>query len=341
MRSSDFDFELPDGQIAKYPLEERTRSRLLCLDGFGGKIQHRQFVDIEGLVEPGDLLVLNNTRVIPARLYGRKSTGGKIEILMERLLDDKTILAHIRSSKAPRPGARLYCADDRIEVVVEERRGSLFLLSCEKPVLSLFKKYGHMPLPPYIDRMEESADRLRYQTVFAELDGAVAAPTAGLHFDEKLLSRLERKGVKKVFVTLHVGSGTFQPVRVDNIKDHVMHSEYIEVSAAVCDAVREAREQGNRVIAVGTTSVRSLESASLTGEIQPYQGDSDIFIYPGYSFRSVDIMVTNFHLPKSTLLMLVSAFSGREAILAAYREAVEKGYRFFSYGDAMWLSPCD
>ncbi|MDP0562070.1 MAG: tRNA preQ1(34) S-adenosylmethionine ribosyltransferase-isomerase QueA [Candidatus Endonucleobacter sp. (ex Gigantidas childressi)] len=341
MQSSDFDFDLPAGQIARYPLEERTRSRLLCLDGSGGKIQHRQFVDIEELMKPGDLLVLNNTRVIPARLYGRKDTGGKIEILMERLLDENKILAHIRSSKSPKLGARLYFADDRIEFVVEKRIGSLFLLSCEQSALSLFQKHGHMPLPPYINRMEETVDRLRYQTVFAERDGAVAAPTAGLHFDEELLTRLERKGVKKVFVTLHVGSGTFQPVRVDNIKDHVMHSEYIEVSETVCDAVREARQQGRRVIAIGTTSVRSLESASLTGEIQPYKGDSDIFIYPGYRFRSVDVMVTNFHLPQSTLLMLVSAFSGREAILGAYQEAIEKGYRFFSYGDAMWLSPCN
>ena len=338
MQVSDFDFDLPDAQIARYPAEQRTGSRLLCLDGVSGAINHQQFVDIEALIEPGDLLVLNNTRVIPARLYGRKETGGKIEMLVERVLDEKSVLAYIRSSKSPKPGACLYLADDQVKATVAERQGALFVLSFEQPVLPLLQEFGHMPLPPYIDRDDERADRLRYQTVFAERDGAVAAPTAGLHFDEGLLQRLEQKGVNKVFVTLHVGSGTFQPVRVDKIEDHVMHSEYIEVSEDVCEAVRETRKRGNRVIAVGTTSVRSLESASRNGEIAPFQGDSDIFIYPGYQFKSVDAMVTNFHLPQSTLLMLVSAFSGQDAILTAYREAVEEGYRFFSYGDAMWLT---
>ena len=338
MQVSDFDFDLPDEQIARYPAEQRTGSRLLCLDGASGELSHQQFTDIERLIEPGDLLVLNNTRVIPARLYGRKETGGKIEILVERVLDENSVLAHIRSSKSPKPGACLYLADDQIEATVTERQGALFVLSFQASVLPLLQQFGHMPLPPYIDRDDDGADRLRYQTVFAERDGAVAAPTAGLHFDEDLLQRLEQKGVKKAFVTLHVGSGTFQPVRVDKIEDHIMHSEYIEVSEEVCHAVKETRRQGKRVIAVGTTSVRSLESASRNGEIAAFQGDSDIFIYPGYDFRSVDAMITNFHLPQSTLLMLVSAFSGQKEMLAAYREAVKSGYRFFSYGDAMWLT---
>lgn len=338
MQVSDFDFDLPDGQIARYPAQTRTGSRLLCLDGMTGATQHRQFSDIETLLQPGDLLVLNNTRVIPARLYGRKATGGRIEMLVERVLSEAQVLTHIRSSKSPKPGSTLYLADDRIQATVVERRDALFVLDFHQPVLPLLQQHGHMPLPPYIDRDDEQADRLRYQTVFAERDGAVAAPTAGLHFDEALLARLERKGVGKAFVTLHVGSGTFQPVRVDTIQDHVMHAEYIEVSEAVCEAVRETRARGGRVVAVGTTSVRSLESASRDGTLQPFQGDTDIFIYPGYNFRTVDAMITNFHLPQSTLLMLVSAFSGQEAVLSAYREAVAEGYRFFSYGDAMWLT---
>ena len=338
MRVSDFDFDLPDEQIARFPTAERTGSRLLRLDGPTAEIQHGQFSDIEQLLKPGDLLVMNNTRVIPARLFGRKETGGKLEVLVERVLEEKRILAHVRSSKSPKPGTTIYLADDNIQAVVSGRQGALFLIDFVEPVLPQLKEYGHMPLPPYIDREDGSADRLRYQTVFAEKDGAVAAPTAGLHFDEALLERLEKKGVEKVFVTLHVGSGTFQPVRVDNIHDHEMHSEYIEVSEEVCEAVRAARARGNKVVAVGTTSVRSLESASAGGEIQPFYGETNIFIYPGYQFRSVDAMITNFHLPQSTLLMLVSAFSGQEAILNAYNVAVKEDYRFFSYGDAMWLT---
>ncbi|UYM16582.1 tRNA preQ1(34) S-adenosylmethionine ribosyltransferase-isomerase QueA [Endozoicomonas euniceicola] len=338
MRVSDFDFDLPDEQIARFPAKERTGSRLLCLDGNSGEIAHRQFADIESFLNPGDLLVMNNTRVIPARLFGRKETGGKLEVLIERVLEEKKVLAHVRSSKSPKPGSRIWLADDNITAGVSGRQGTMFLIDFDEPVLPQLQTFGHMPLPPYIDREDGSADRLRYQTVFAEKDGAVAAPTAGLHFDEALLERLEQKGVNKAFVTLHVGSGTFQPVRVDNIADHEMHSEYIEVSEAVCQAVRETRARGNKVVAVGTTSVRSLESASASGEIQPFTGDTDIFIFPGYPFRSVDAMITNFHLPQSTLLMLVSAFSGQEAILNAYNEAVKEGYRFFSYGDAMWLT---
>ena len=338
MRVSDFDFDLPDEQIARFPAEERTGSRLLCLDGNSGEIAHRQFADIEGFLNPGDLLVMNNTRVIPARLFGRKETGGKLEVLIERVLEEKKVLAHVRSSKSPKPGSRIFLAEDNIAAEVSGRQGALFLIDFDESVLPQLQEHGHMPLPPYIDREDGSSDRLRYQTVFAEKDGAVAAPTAGLHFDEALLERLEQKGVNKAFVTLHVGSGTFQPVRVDDIKDHEMHSEYIEVPEEVCKAVRETRARGNKVVAVGTTSVRSLESASRSGEIQPFTGDTDIFIYPGYEFRSVDAMITNFHLPQSTLLMLVSAFSGKDAILRTYNEAVKEGYRFFSYGDAMWLT---
>ncbi len=338
MRVSDFDFELPDEQIARFPAEERTGSRLLRLDGPTETITHGQFADVESLLEPGDLLVMNNTRVIPARLFGRKETGGKLEVLVERVLEERKVLAHVRSSKAPKPGSRIFLADDKISAEVSGRQGALFLIDFDEPVLPQLQEHGHMPLPPYIDREDGSADRLRYQTVFAQKDGAVAAPTAGLHFDEAMLERLKEKGVEQAFVTLHVGSGTFQPVRVENIADHEMHSEYIEVPEAVCEAVKAARARGNKVVAVGTTSVRSLESASQSGEIKPFFGDTDIFIFPGYEFRSVDAMITNFHLPQSTLLMLVSAFSGKEAILRAYNEAVKEGYRFFSYGDAMWLT---
>ena len=338
MQVSDFDFDLPDAQIARFPAEDRTGSRLLCLDGNGGAIKHRQFADIEQLLEPGDLLVLNNTRVIPARLYGQKETGGKIEVLIERVVEDNLALAQVRASKSPKPGSVLLLADGAVPVVVEGRRDFLFVLRFASQVLPLLLEHGHMPLPPYIDRADGDSDRLRYQTVFAAKDGAVAAPTAGLHFDEALLARLEARGVRKAFVTLHVGSGTYQPVRVEKIEDHVMHAEYIEVSEEVCQAVRDTRAQGKRVVAVGTTSVRSLESASVSGEIAPFQGDSSIFIYPGYQFRSVDLMVTNFHLPQSTLLMLVSAFAGREQVLAAYHDAVDQQYRFFSYGDAMLLT---
>ena len=341
MQVTDFDFDLPDEQIARFPAEQRTASRMLCLEGKTGTIEHRQFVDIENLLQPGDLLVLNNTRVIPARMYGRKETGGKIELLVERVVEDDLVLAQIRSSKSPKPGSTIYLADNAVKATIEGRQNFLFVVRFESSVLPVLQNHGHMPLPPYIDREDSQSDRLRYQTVFAQKEGAVAAPTAGLHFDEALLQRLEQKGVNKAFVTLHVGSGTYQPVRVDNIKDHVMHAEYIEVPEETCQAVRETRANGGRVVAVGTTSVRSLESASASGGIQPFQGDSEIFIYPGYQFRSVDAMITNFHLPQSTLLMLVSAFAGKDEVLHAYDEAVKQKYRFFSYGDAMLLTRKD
>ncbi len=345
MKRTDFAFDLPPELIAQYPLPERSASRLLCLDGISGAVEHRRFTELPDLLKPEDLLVFNNTRVIPARLWGRKETGGRVEILVERVTGTHTALAHIRSSKSPRPGTRIHLTAEQggepgpYQLEVSGREGPLFALSSEggAALVDIMNAIGHMPLPPYIDRADEASDQERYQTVFAEKEGAVAAPTAGLHFTEALLQRIDSLGVRRATVTLHVGAGTFQPVRVDDITEHVMHSEYIEVDEAVCVAVRDTRARGGRVIAVGTTAVRSLESASQGGEIAPYTGDTDIFIYPGYRFRSVDAMVTNFHLPESTLLMLVSAFAGRDNIMAAYEAAVRERYRFFSYGDAMFI----
>lgn len=347
MQLSDFHYQLPDELIARYPTQQRTDSRLLVLEGSTGRVQHRGFTDLLDYLEPGDLLVFNDTRVIPARLWGRKLTGGRVEILVERVLDQHTVLAHVRASKSPGEGAELQLLampdSERIEasVRVEGRDGSLFRLVFEgaESASEVMHRIGHMPLPPYIDRQDELADRERYQTVYGCREGAVAAPTAGLHFSEQFIRQCSAAGVATGFVTLHVGAGTFQPVRVDDIEQHRMHSEYIEVSAALCEQVKATRARGNRVVAVGTTSVRSLETASVSGEIQPFCGDSDIFIYPGYEFRSVDAMVTNFHLPESTLIMLVSAFAGREHILNAYQQAVQARYRFFSYGDAMLIFP--
>ncbi|BES71163.1 tRNA preQ1(34) S-adenosylmethionine ribosyltransferase-isomerase QueA [Marinobacter nanhaiticus D15-8W] len=340
MKVSDFHYDLPDELIARYPLEDRTASRMLHLAGPTGAINHGHFRDILGLLEPGDLLVFNNTRVIPARVFGQKETGGKLEILVERVLDQRELLAHIRSSKSPKAGQLIHVEGDGAFRMVE-RQGALFRLALEKgadSVLDLLEAVGHMPLPPYVDRPDESADRERYQTVYARDPGAVAAPTAGLHFDESILSELAERGIEQAFVTLHVGAGTFQPVRVDSIEDHQMHSEVAEVPHVTVDAIRRTRERGGRVVAVGTTSVRSLESASRDGELKPYQGETDIFIYPGYRFQCIDALVTNFHLPESTLIMLVSAFAGYEAVMKAYREAVDERYRFFSYGDAMFVT---
>lgn len=339
MKTSDFSFELPDHLIARHPAAERSASRLLVFDPQQQQIDDRIFRDIESLIEPGDLLVFNNTRVIPARLFGEKASGGKLEALIERVVSEHEVLAHVRSSRSPKPGQLISLGGEDAEVV--GREGALFHLRfiSERPVLDILEDVGHMPLPPYMEREDAEEDRERYQTVYAEKPGAVAAPTAGLHFDDGLLARLTAKGVNFAFVTLHVGAGTFQPVKVDNIHEHHMHSEYIEVPEDVVEAVRATRAAGKRVIAVGTTSVRSLESASRSGAIETFQGDSDIFIYPGYEFRSVDAMITNFHLPESTLIMLVSAFAGREGTLAAYDHAVANEYRFYSYGDAMFM-PC-
>ena len=340
MQVKDFHFELPDELIARYPLENRSDSRLFCVDGNSGEQQHRHFHEVLELLEPGDLVVFNNTRVIPARMFGQKASGGKIEVLIERLLDERSALAHIRSSRSPKPGTEL-SLEGGLKATMVARHDDLFELQfdlSEGNLVEALEQFGHMPLPPYMKREDELSDRERYQTVYNEKPGAVAAPTAGLHFDDALLQKLEAKGVNKAFVTLHVGAGTFRPVKVDNIQEHKMHAEYIEVSEEVCQAVRETKARGNRVLAVGTTSVRCLETASQSGEIEPFFGDTDIFIFPGYEFRTVDLLITNFHLPESTLLMLVSAFAGFEHMMAAYEEAVRQQYRFFSYGDAMFLS---
>ncbi|MFC0047508.1 tRNA preQ1(34) S-adenosylmethionine ribosyltransferase-isomerase QueA [Rheinheimera tilapiae] len=343
MQKTDFSFELPEQLIARFPQPERSASRLLKLQRQTGEIEHTHFKAVLDAVNPGDLLVFNNTRVIPARLFGQKTSGGKVEVLVERLLDDKRFLAHIRASKAPKPGNRLILEQDA-EVEMTSRHGELFELTLlsDEPVLAMLERLGHMPLPPYIDRPDAASDRERYQTVYNAKPGAVAAPTAGLHFDEPLLAALQAKGVEFAFVTLHVGAGTFQPVRVDNILEHQMHAEYIEVPPEVVAAVEACKARGNRVIAVGTTSVRSLESAAQFAKaagqpLQPYYGDTQIFIYPGYQFAVIDGLITNFHLPESTLIMLVSALCSRDIIMHAYREAITQQYRFYSYGDAMLI----
>lgn len=338
MKTSDFGFDLPDELIARFPMPERSGSRLLCLDGITGGLQHQGFKDLEDKLEAGDLLVFNNTRVIPARIYGQKQSGGKLEALIERVLDQKHVLAHLKSSRSPKPGQTILLGGAEVEVL--GRQGALFELKFndERPVLEILEAEGHMPLPPYMEREDEQSDKERYQTVYAEKDGAVAAPTAGLHFDEPLLERLAKKGVEFGYVTLHVGAGTFQPVKVDDVNDHEMHAEYVEVDEALCTQVGAARARGNRVIAVGTTSVRSLESASQSGVIQPFYDDTRIFIYPGYEFKSVDALITNFHLPESTLIMLVSAFAGKEHTMNAYDVAIQEQYRFYSYGDSMFIS---
>ena len=346
MKRSDFHYDLPERLIARYPLPGRTDSRLLCLDGATGAVNHRRFTDLAELLAPGDLLVFNNTRVIPARLWARKPTGGSVEILVERVQGEFRCLAHLRASKTPRAGSELLLLEDRTadavmgRLQVIGREDDLFLLEStgDELLMALLQRLGHMPLPPYIDRADESLDRERYQTVYGVREGAVAAPTAGLHFSEDFIDTLRSRGVNTGFVTLHVGAGTFQPVRVDEVEEHRMHAEYLEVDRALCEQVAETRAAGGRVVAVGTTVVRALESASQQGELAPFSGDSDIFIYPGYRFRSIDALVTNFHLPESTLIMLVSAFAGREAVLSAYAEAVAREYRFFSYGDAMFVT---
>ncbi|WP_313068778.1 tRNA preQ1(34) S-adenosylmethionine ribosyltransferase-isomerase QueA [Atlantibacter hermannii] len=344
MRVADFSFELPESLIAHYPLPGRSSCRLLSLDGPTGALTHGTFTDLLEKLNPGDLLVFNNTRVIPARMFGRKASGGKIEVLVERMLNDKRVLAHVRASKAPKPGAELLLGEDEsVKATMTARHDALFEIEFDdaRAVLDILNDIGHMPLPPYIDRPDEEADRELYQTVYSEKPGAVAAPTAGLHFDEPLLEKLRQKGVEMAFVTLHVGAGTFQPVRVDSIEDHIMHSEYAEVPQDVVDAVLACKARGNRVIAVGTTSVRSLESAAKAAKnalIEPFFNDTQIFIYPGYQYSVIDALITNFHLPESTLIMLVSAFAGYKHTMNAYHEAVKAEYRFFSYGDAMFIT---
>lgn len=342
MRRQDFYYDLPENLIAKQPTEERRASRLLHLDGEHGTLQDKTFSDVVHLLEPGDLVVFNDTRVIPARVFGQKATGGKVEVLVERVLDTDFVLAHVRSSKSPKQGS-LLVLEDGTQVMVVGRREALFELRFPKGsnALEVLEAIGHMPLPPYIDRPAGKADQERYQTVYSKNLGAVAAPTAGLHFDQALLDQLATKGVDTAFVTLHVGAGTFSPVRVDDIREHAMHSEVMAIDEEVCRKVHAAKMAGKRVVAVGTTSVRCLETAAQTGEIAPYQGETNIFIYPSYRFKVVDALITNFHLPESTLLMLVSAFAGYDHTMAAYKHAVAKHYRFFSYGDAMFITRND
>lgn len=342
MEREQFSYHLPAELIAQEPLARRGESRLLRVGAPGDALSDFTFSQFEGLLRPGDLLVFNDTRVIPARLFGHKESGGRVELLVERVLDAETVIAHLRASKSPRAGTRLQF-EPGLEALVEGREGELFRVrfESEEPVLALLERHGHVPLPPYIQRADSAADRQRYQTVYARQPGAVAAPTAGLHFDEALLQRLRDRGVEQTFVTLHVGAGTFQPMRAQRVEDHRMHSEYIDVPQAAVDAVAAARARGSRVVAVGTTVVRSLETAARSGMLEPYRGETDIFIYPGYRFRVVDALLTNFHLPESTLLMLVCAFAGYEKVMAAYRHAVAQRYRFFSYGDAMFLERDD
>ncbi len=337
MQLSDFDYSLPERLIAQHPLAERSASRLMTIDPLAETIEDEHFTDLIEHIDLGDLLIFNNTRVIPARLMGRKETGGKIEVMIERVLNDSTLLAHIRASKSPRPGTRLIL-EESIHCSMNARQGDLFeLVQNDQPWLELLERFGRMPLPPYIKRQDIDTDRERYQTVYASEPGAVAAPTAGLHFEQDTIARLKAKGVRVEQVTLHVGAGTFQPVR-DEIESHLMHAELVEVSPAVCEAIGDTKARGGRVIAVGTTVVRSLESAFQQGKLGAFNGESRLFIKPGFEFKVVDAMLTNFHLPRSTLLMLVSAFAGTDLIQRAYAQAVEREYRFFSYGDAMFLT---
>ena len=339
MKKSDFAYQLPEELIAQKPLAERHASRLLCLDKLTGQLADKQFTDFIGLIDERDLLVFNDTKVIPARLYGTKTTGGKVEILIERVLDDHHAIVHVKASKSPKSGA-IIKLDGGYNCEVQGRAGDLFRLEFkgETPLLEILGQIGHIPLPPYINRADEESDVSRYQSVFAKHAGAVAAPTASLHFDLAMLEKIKAKSVSTAFVTLHVGSGTFLPVRVEELSQHIMHKEYFSVSPEAVNAVHEAKARGGRIVAIGTTAVRALESASHSGRIEPSFGDTDLFITPGYQFKSVDAMLTNFHLPESTLLMLVSAFAGYHPVMVAYQYAIKQSYRFFSYGDAMFLS---
>jgi S-adenosylmethionine:tRNA ribosyltransferase-isomerase len=341
VKLSDFRYDLPPELIAQYPADRRRDARLLAVDGDDGTLRDLAFPDIVELVRPGDLVVFNDTRVIRARLFGRKETGGRVEVLIERMTGPTGAVVQIRASKPPKAGAFLLLEGDYRLRVTERLPDGLYALETTGGVSfdTVLTSIGHVPLPPYIERQDQAIDQSRYQTVYAREPGAVAAPTAGLHFDRGLLDELRARGVELAFTTLHVGAGTFQPVRVDDIADHRMHAEHVRVDARVCAAVDEARDRSGRVIAVGTTSTRALETAAASGALEPYDGDTRLFIYPGYRFRVVDVLLTNFHLPESTLLMLVCAFAGRANVLGAYAHAVAEGYRFYSYGDAMWLTP--
>lgn len=338
MKKSDFNFELPVELIAQAPLAERSNSRLLIVPSDSSNYQNRQFTDLLEYLQADDLLIFNDTRVIPARIYGQKATGGQVEILIERLLSNQQVRAQIGASKAPKPGSLITLTDGtRITVLSVDTGFYQLQFETEEPVEMVLNRIGKMPLPPYIQREANAEDESRYQTVFAKHSGAVAAPTAGLHFDQNLLDSLKHKGIEFGHVTLHVGAGTFQPMRTNHLKDHVMHSEWLNVGAELCAQIAQAKARGSRVIAVGTTVLRALETAIVDGVVKPFAGDTTIFIFPGYKIRSIDALVTNFHLPESTLLMLVSAFAGKARIFDAYRYAIEQKYRFFSYGDAMLL----
>ena len=345
MLRSDFNFDLPASLIANYPSEQRTQCRMLCLDGNTGKTQDKIFIDLKDYLQEGDLLVFNDTKVIPARLYGHKESGGKVELLIERITSKTTALSHIKASKAPKPSSYIIL-DDNTKLKVTGRDGQLFMIETldDLDLLELLEKIGHIPLPPYIEREDEESDKERYQTVYSKIPGAVAAPTAGLHFDNAQINDLKAMGVNVAFVTLHVGAGTFQPVREDDILKHHMHSEYVSLSKEVADAVIDTHKRGKRVIAVGTTAVRSLESAAKyakannLGEITSFFNDTSIFIYPGYKYHVVDCLITNFHLPESTLIMLVCAFAGYKNTMQAYKHAVDDKYKFFSYGDCMFIT---
>ena len=348
MLLQEFHYELPEHLIAQYPLERRTDSRLLCLNAATGSVEHCVFSEIIEYLQPEDLLIFNDTRVIPARLYGEKDTGGKVEILIERTLSNNLIVAQVRASKSPKPGTILHfraqtsgkeSKQRTLKAQVTGKQGDFFVLEflSQSKFSETLAEYGHVPLPPYIKRPDEPLDGERYQTVYASHEGAVAAPTAGLHFDQELLKAINSKGIEQAFLTLHVAAATFQPVRVGNVLEHKMHKEAMEVNEQVCKKVNDCKARGGRVIAIGTTTVRSLESAASGGKLNPFRGDTNIFIYPGFEFQIVDAMVTNFHLPESTLLMLVSAFTDKEILLGAYHEAIAKNYRFFSYGDAMFI----
>jgi S-adenosylmethionine:tRNA ribosyltransferase-isomerase len=338
MRRRDFDYELPTGLIAQAPLRERSGSRMLCLDGRTGMLADRRFADIGELLAPGDLLVLNDTRVLPARIRGEKDSGGRVEILLERVTGRSEALVQLRASHNPAAG-RSIRLDGGAVATVTGRQDDLFRIELDRDALEYFETHGETPLPPYIDRPPNSTDAVRYQTVFARKPGAVAAPTAGLHFDEALLAELASRGIAHAFLTLHVGAGTFSPLRVEDVDKVVLHEERLHVGPALCSAIAEVRERAGRVIAVGTTVVRALEAAASGGRLEPVCGTTALFIYPGFRFRVVDALVTNFHLPQSSLLMLVAAFAGRDNVLGAYRHAVAEAYRFFSYGDAMFITP--
>ncbi len=354
MKTRDFHYDLPEKLIAQFPCEQRTGSRLLHYDRADQSVHHYHFPHILDLLKPADCLVFNNTKVVPARLYGHKISGGKVEILIERLIDSHHALAHLRASKTPKPGTFIELSNNKesgnngglsngqtqhYSLQVKGREGDLFILHSENHALAtIMEQIGHMPLPPYIERADTHNDFSRYQTVYATSPGAVAAPTAGLHFDDAIMSSLAERGISTAFVTLHVGAGTFQPVRTETIEAHQMHTETLSVSAETVSRCLEARKNGGRIVAVGTTAVRSLETASQGGMLTAYEGETQIFIYPGYQFKSVDAMLTNFHLPQSTLLMLISAFAGMDNIKHCYQQAIEQEYRFFSYGDAMFIS---